>query len=526
MINKKYEKILIYLLIFFSFYSAVIVGRSWDEGYHLLLGKITLEYLFSLGKIDKELFYRENYSSFFWSFQYLITQIFPSKFEIEISHITNLIVSIGTIFGLSKLSRELFNKNVGRISFLILFFYPIFFGHMGFNSKDTILAFSHIWITYLLFKYIKNQNNYEKRNKYVILIAVLSAMATGIQMLFLGSLLPIIFFILLDIFYLKKFTSKFFVLKKFFFDLVKCFIIFYLLLMVFWIDAHSNIFILPFKFLIATLSDSYWTGWPYNLVNGNYYISDNIPKNYLLVNFLNKSPEFILLTYVLIPIFLFADKNYFKKNFNFIYLKILLICFILIFPNIIIFFLPYPLYDGVRLFLWTIPYICILPSLTIYYIIQNLNKKVFKFLGFTISIFIFYFLFNFFQITPYQYTYLNILTGKNENNYNKFENDYWAVSIKELIMKSNFKKNEKLILSTCGVNEGVVKKYLIKKGYINFKFVKSDQSDLIIMTNRVTGKTDNVSSPNDLTNCFDKYKGENIVEVKRRNLILSSITKL
>ena len=49
MINKKYEKILIYLLIFFSFYSAVIVGRSWDEGYHLLLGKITLEYLFSLG---------------------------------------------------------------------------------------------------------------------------------------------------------------------------------------------------------------------------------------------------------------------------------------------------------------------------------------------------------------------------------------------------------------------------------------------------------------------------------------------
>ena len=125
MINKKYEKILIYLLIFFSFYSAVIVGRSWDEGYHLLLGKITLEYLFSLGKIDKELFYRENYSSFFWSFQYLITQIFPSKFEIEISHITNLIVSIGTIFGLSKLSRELFNKNVGRISFLILFFLVI-----------------------------------------------------------------------------------------------------------------------------------------------------------------------------------------------------------------------------------------------------------------------------------------------------------------------------------------------------------------------------------------------------------------
>ena len=93
-------------------------------------------------------------------------------------------------------------------------------------------------------------------------------------------------------------------------------------------------------------------------------------------------------------------------------------------------------------------------------------------------------------------------------------------------MKSNFKKNEKLILSTCGVNEGVVKKYLIKKGYINFKFVKSDQSDLIIMTNRVTGKTDNVSSPNDLTNCFDKYKGQDTFKVARNGVLLSVVRKI
>ena len=39
-----------------------------------------------------------------------------------------------------------------------LLFYPLFFGHMAFNSKDTILAFSHVWIFYYVLKYLKNQN--------------------------------------------------------------------------------------------------------------------------------------------------------------------------------------------------------------------------------------------------------------------------------------------------------------------------------------------------------------------------------
>ena len=58
---------------------------------------------------------------------------------------------------LKKICKELFNENVGKIVFLILFFYPIFFGHMGLNSKDTIIAFSHVWIFYLSIKYIKKQ---------------------------------------------------------------------------------------------------------------------------------------------------------------------------------------------------------------------------------------------------------------------------------------------------------------------------------------------------------------------------------
>ena len=37
----------------------------------------TLDILFSFGKIDKEITYRDNYSSIYLSLQYLITKIFP-----------------------------------------------------------------------------------------------------------------------------------------------------------------------------------------------------------------------------------------------------------------------------------------------------------------------------------------------------------------------------------------------------------------------------------------------------------------
>ena len=74
----------------------------------------------------------------------------------------NLFFSLATIFGISKLCNLIFNKKVGKITFLVLFFYPIFFGHMGFNGKDTILAFSHVWITYLAIDYLRIQEIKEK----------------------------------------------------------------------------------------------------------------------------------------------------------------------------------------------------------------------------------------------------------------------------------------------------------------------------------------------------------------------------
>ena len=523
--SKKKKKILLILSIFFSIYCALIIGQSWDQGHALLYGKTTLEYLFSLGSIDNHFYYREYNSTLYYTALYLLTNIFPSKYSIEVSNLINLTFSLGCIFGIKKISKTLFNNKVGNIVFVILFFFPIFFGHMAFNHKDTILAFSHVWIVYLIFNYLKKQQFRDKANEYIIFIGILSSLATGIKFPFLITLVPIFLFVLLDIFIFKKITSKNFKIKIFFLDIIKCFIIFYLLLIAFWIDVFPNIITLPFTIVKETLSPDFWFGWPYALVDGEYYLSKQVPSNYFLISLFYKSPEYFLLTYLFFLFLLIKSNKFFIKKFNFFYYKLLLVISVIIFPTFLLFIMPYPVYDGIRLFLWSIPYFCIIPGLTIYYLIENFNYIKSKIsLTFIIFLIIFY-LVNFFTITPYQYTYLNSFIGKKENSYKKFENDYWGSSMRELVKISNFERNKVINIATCGVNHNIVKKYLKKKKNLTFAIVKPDKADYIIMTNRVILRNNNSSSVDELTNCFDKFSGENVFEVKRNGFILSTIRK-
>ena len=528
LMDKKKQSILLFFLFFFSVYCALVIGKSWDEGFAIRQGKSTLDYLFSLGKINEYFWGREYYSGIYWSLQYLLTTTFPLKYQIEINHLVNLIFSLATIVGISQLGKELFNKKVGKIVFLILFFYPIFFGHMSINSKDTILAFSHVWIALLLIKYLRNQNYRKKSNvnNYVISIGVLAALSTGIQIFFIGSLIPFFLFALIEIFLFKKIVNENFNKKKFFYDLAKCFLVFYFLLIIFWIDVHQNLVVLPFKIFIAALNNTYMTGWPFNLVNGEYYLSHEVPKLYFLTNIIYKSPEYLLITYIFFLILILKSNLFFKKKFiNFNY-KLYLILFILIFPNVVALIIPFPLYDGMRLFLWTIPYFCIIPALTIYYLIENFNNIKSKLGLFFLIPFIIYFLFNFFIITPYQYTYLNIFNGESKNRYKKFENDYWGASIKELINRSKLENKKVLKISTCGINAKIAKLYLNKKKSAIYKFVDHAESDYLIMTNRVTSIVDENKGLKKMVNCFDKYKGNDVVKVSRNGLVLSVIRKV
>ncbi len=514
---KSYKKLVFIILIFFSSYCAITIGFSWDEGFLIKQGKNTADYLLSLGLNDQDnLFRSEFYSPIYYSLRYLFVQSIPAAYQIEANHLVNLFFSLATIIGIKKICELFFNKEVGKLVFLVLFFFPAFFGHMGFNSKDTIIAFCNIWIFYSAIKY-----TLFKEKKYIYYISILAAVGTGLNLFFLGSLIPLIIFFLMELFIFKKFSQNSLNKKEFFISLLKGFLIFYLLLVLFWIDTHQNIFTKPFIFFNEWAFSDIWRGYPYILFNNEYYLYADIPKSYLLVNLTYKSPEYFIILYLVFFIVLIFSKTFFLRKIKFFYYKFFLIISMVLYPFFLLLLTPFSIYDGLRHVLWMLPYLCVAPALAIYYLIKNLNYLKIKIIFSTVIFLITYFIFNFLIITPYQYTYLNVLNGKKENHYKRFENDYWGGSIKELINKIDINKKEKMTLAFCGMSKGTIKFYLKKNGITNYKIGNHENSEYIIMTNRAT-----VNKDNNLTNCYEKFPGDDFYQVTRNGTKLSVLRKI
>jgi len=529
--NKKSENFIFFLLIFFSIYCSLVMGMAWDELYHYELGQNRLKYLFSLGKYEYQNFiYFANIShfpGFYDTISAFISQMLPRKYEVQIHHLTNLFFSFATIIGISKISKIIFNNNVSKIVFLIAFFNPIFFGHMSINPVDSIIAFSNIWATYFIIRYLQTYHLEIKRKYFSTLIGIVIGFGVGTRVIFLATIIPICLLFFLDIFLLKIISKKKISISNFFKDFIKIFLIAYFIMVIFWPDVHANILILPFKHIIASLTDvSYGTSW--GLLDGEFYKTINTPREYLIKNLFYKLPEYILFAYVFFIFLFFYDYKFFEKRFKFFKAKVLYFLFIIAFPLIVVFIASIKLHDGLRYFLFLIPYLSIIPGLTSYYLIYNSKFLINKIFTFLMLISFIYFLFISFSLTPYHYVYLNKFNGNFSEASKRFENDYWGVSIKELVYKIEkdkiLKKNKNYKIAFCGINYDIGSYYLGKISDLTFiKTSKDEVYDYIIMTNRHNGKDDDKKS--EVKTCFDSYKGKDILSVKRNGLILSTIRK-
>ena len=530
--NKKIEIYTQFLLYSFLLYCALTVGSSWDEIFNMTRGSERLKYLFSLGSYESYFYYsdkEEFYPGLYDTLAIFITKMFPKKYEIDIWHLINSLFSLSCIFGIYKISGTLFNKQAGKIIFLLCFFNPIFFGHMAMNPKDTIIAFANIWSTYIFLMYLQNQNSSNKRKHYVLLAGLTIGLGTGVRIPFLMTLMPLLLFAVVDIFFTKKITNSKFSINKFILDFIFVLLIAYSLTVFAWPHVHGNIFTEPFKLLLIQLKSSF--GIPWILFDGNFYETDKLPYFYILKNFFYKTPEYILLCYIAFVCIVVINKKFFTSTFHFFWYKILLITFIFLFPTIYFVFLPYRVYDGLRLFLYLIPYFNIIPGLVIYYFLSNKNRLISKISLLTLSGLFLYFLFIFVLLTPYQYTYLNKFNGNFSNAHKKFENDYWSISTKELVSKiSNninlFPKGKKIKITFCGAPSS-----LIKNDLNNIKNLKYEENNLynkdfeyVIMTNRLVGEKENNLLKNVKT-CFEKFEGKDLISIERNGLMLSTLRK-
>ncbi len=515
--KKKYFSIFYSIAFIYGFFCILISGPAWDSFFYLNLGKDRLNYLLSLGinKVDYN-YYEQIFIGTYLTIAAFIVNIFPKTFEIEALYTVNLLSSIFTTIGVYKLIKILFKKEIGYLTAVIFLSYSIFFGHAQINDRDTISVMCNVWIVYYVFKYF--EFNLKKNKKYVIYISIFMAIGLGVRFHFIATLIPILLFISFNFVQLERKLKKIF-LK----DLLKIIIITFLIIFVFWVPTHENLLTKPFEILTILFERSY--GWGLVMINGQIYESNNYPITYIFQNLFFKSPEYVIFLYILfMPIFFPIKKILNNKNFN---RNIFFIILNVITPTFLLFIFDTNVYDGLRLFLYILPYFLTIPAIVLYFLILNRNKVFFKgCLIISIFLFIFY-VYNFFSITPYHYTYLNIFAGKFSNADTKFENDYWGISLKELSKKMvendeinnlNFVK-----FSICGVSKYTFKYNLDNiKPKINYKIVNDkEKPDFVVMTNRlikVEGKNKKKYST-----CFQKYKGESIVSVERRNLKLSSI---
>ena len=133
----------------------------------------------------------------------------------------------------------------------------------------------------------------------------------------------------------------------------------------------------------------------------------------------------------------------------------------IIYPSLVLFSNPLSYLRWIRLFLWSAPYLVIIPSITAYVIFINKNFFI-KLLKIVLSFLFIFHIFNFLTITPYHYTFLNYFSGKKELRYKKFENDYWSTSLKELILSSKL-GDGRVTYYSCGVSPEIAKIYMRQK---------------------------------------------------------------
>ena len=228
-----------YSLIIFGLYCSLTIGISYDEIYHHESGERRLKYLFSLGRFEYyNVLQLKYYSGLYDTLSYLIVSIFPRNYIYEAHHAINFLIGVSGLLALKKFVRILFNKKISDIFFILSFFSPIYFGHLGINPKDTIICAANFWILYYCIKYLK-VSKVSDRSQIANKIGLFIGLGIGVRVIFLGTLIPIIIFVLFEVLLIKKISNKI-NFKKFIFDLFRVIFISYFLLILCWPDVHKT----------------------------------------------------------------------------------------------------------------------------------------------------------------------------------------------------------------------------------------------------------------------------------------------
>ena len=551
------------LLILFAWWTSLSIGLSSDEYFHHINGLKRYNFLTSLGE-DKNFQFRNNefYPGLYDTLSYAIGQIiliinkkfYANNIDI-VMHSVNIIFSSLSILGLYLFSKKIFNKNIALVSVLLTLLNPFFFGHMGMNSKDIVIFFSLIWFSYYFYLYCTENN---KLIKNLLFASFFLGFGCGVRLTFLVVVFPVVICGLIYLF--NRYRSDYLdLIKRLSLHILIAFFITIFLVVLCWPHIFISIQsdnLLRFLSIIIKNTINWNAGPKIGLLNGEYYEVFNTPKSYFIYFIVYRLPIYFSILLIFSYYLMFFKKLKIQDDINNFNYKFLIINLIAFFPILLVLILSANVYDNIRLFLFVIPFLCIIASFSINQLFKTFNdnrkNKIF------VSIILILFSFSFYRfiiLTPYQYTYVNYVYPSYEKTIDKFEQDYWGTSYKELVkkMKSEYsvKEVQSFKIADCYGGDSTLLYYLNKNFGVKRLYniderplrathiVLTNRSFLDVMNNPLLGNLVDekgimlakdreriVRTPGVKTTCFSHYEGEDQVIVSRDGAKFSSIRKL
>ncbi len=348
-----------------------------------------------------------------------------------IIHLCLLIYSFICIHIIYRKLKNLYDSDFAILFLIIIFLIPSFSGHMLFNIKD---------IPFLLNLFIAKlfliEKFYYKKNEDFVLIEFLkisfivsASLLTRINsILFLGFL-----FLFLAISNYKN--LKLFIKKLFF-----VFTFSIIFLVIFSPSSWQN----PINWVYESImfqSNHPWTGS--TLTNGEFISAQQMTGSYLTSWYFFKMPIFVHVLLLFFVLFLFFKKiNNILEIYSFIFISVNFLLFPILKPTA---------YDGLRHFLFLIPFIAII-CVSVLKTFKNINKQVFSLVLFLLLI---YSITSQSNLDSYRYAYFNEFTNlenitkqcSDVDGCGSWPTDYWGFSGKELssILNEKYKDIDLLV---------------------------------------------------------------------------------
>ena len=426
--------------LFFAFTAIILIlmvsssshyGISWDEQVQSEYGERVLKFYTSFGK-DTSYFDPQKAIHTYGPFFEWLSAIANHNYSgdpIERRHLLISLFGFLAIVFTGLTAREIGNWKSGVLAQTLIFFTPVFFGHSMFNSKDIPFAAGYIAAVYFIVRFLKTWPSPSKATIIGGILAIGVALSVRI-----GGLLLLIYTLIFLL--IKLIREKEGVINSLMRNKKAVFKLFlmlgggYMLAMLFWPFGLTN----PIKHPLYALTFlSKYEFNSYNLFDGHWIFSLQVPWDYIPKWIWVTTPLFISVGILLLPIILIKWKAFNTRINGDLFLMIL---FTSVFPVLYIIYKKSNVYDGWRHTMFVYPPLVVCCA-SIWYGFIALLKSMNVYLKYAGTALLGVFVMEpaLFMVNnhPLEAFYFSPTIGGTSGAFKKYEIDYYGTSIRNAV---------------------------------------------------------------------------------------------